>query len=97
VPLPVLEAGGTAAFIFVDLEVKTGGDVLLRHVPGQAQLDQGANLVGHDFVAGRLDGRNDVVYEHQPILAGRASSVAMLMAMAAAVAVRVAVRVAMAC
>jgi hypothetical protein len=95
VPLPIFEAGRAAAFVFVDLEVKTGGDVLLRHVPGQAQLDQGANLVGHDLVAGCLDGRNDVVYEHQTILAGRASSVAMLMAMA--VAVRVPLTVAMAC
>jgi hypothetical protein len=85
VPLPVLEAGRAAAFLFVDLEVKTGGDVLLRHVPRQAQLDQGANLVGHDLVAGCLDGGNDVVYEHDADSTGAQAAgggVAVMVAMA---------------
>ena len=69
-PLTVIEAGRAAAFLFVDLEMETGGDVLLRHVPGQPQLDQGPNFVGHHLVAGGLDRGNDVVYEHQPILPG---------------------------
>src|SRR5579884_366092 len=37
------------------------GDHLVCDVLGQAQLDQGLDLVGHDLVARRLDGGDDVV------------------------------------
>ena len=86
-PLPVIEAGRAAAFLFVDLEMETGGDVLLRHVPGQPQLDQGPNFVGHHLVAGGLDRGNDVVYEHDADstgaqTAGGGGDVAVIVAMA---------------
>jgi hypothetical protein len=68
VPLPVFELRGSTAFLLVDLEVKTGGDGLLGHVLGKPELDQGANLVGHDLVSSGLDGGDDVVDEHAPIL-----------------------------
>jgi hypothetical protein len=70
VPLPVFELRGATAFLLVYLEVKTGGDGLLGHVLGKPELDEGSDLVGHDLVACGLDGRDDVVDEHAPILPG---------------------------
>jgi len=68
VPVPVAKLGRAAALFVVDLEMETGGDILLRHVPGQPQLGQGANLVGHDLVASCLDGGDDVIHKHAKIL-----------------------------
>jgi hypothetical protein len=68
VPLPVSKLRGATAFLLVYLEVKPGGDCLLGHVLGKPELDQGADLVSHDLVSSSLDGSDDVVDEHAPIL-----------------------------
>jgi molybdopterin molybdotransferase len=52
--------------------VEAGGHGLLGHPAGQAQLDQGARLVGHHLVTSGFDGGDDVVDQHAGILAAAA-------------------------
>src|ERR1700730_879765 len=61
VPVTVFELGPAAFAVGDDVLVETGSDHLVRHRTWDSELGEGLDLVSHDFVASRLDGRDHVI------------------------------------
>src|SRR6266852_6053242 len=61
VPVTVFELGPAAFAVGDDVLVETGSDHLVSHGTWDSELGEGLDLVGHDLVAGGLDGGDHVI------------------------------------
>src|SRR5438876_5635405 len=61
VPVAVFELGRSALTIGDHVLMEAGGDHLVRHRPRNSEFAEALDLVGHDLVAGGLDGCDHVI------------------------------------